>query len=76
MTSGHIFCFVACVITHMNRFFRIFELFDYNRFKNLLKTRARIYQDSQSAILVLSAEISWNLLLLSNLSIKASYQTS
>ncbi len=37
---------------------------------------ARIYQASQSAILVLSAENSWNLLLLSNLSIKASYQIS
>ncbi len=41
-----------------------------------LETRARIYQASQSAILVLSAENSWNLLLLSNLSIKASYQIS
>ncbi len=38
--------------------------------------RARIYQASQSAILVLSAENSWNILLLSNLSIKASYQIS
>ncbi len=37
---------------------------------------ARIYQASQSAILVLSAENSWNVLLLSNLSIKANYQIS
>ncbi len=36
-------------------------------FKSWL-TQARIYQASQSAILVSSAENSWNLLLLSNLS--------
>ncbi len=44
--------------------------------KHFREIRARIYQASQSAILVLSAENSWNLLLLSNLSIKASYQIS
>ncbi len=42
----------------------------------LLHIRDRIYQASQSAILVLSAENSWNVLLLPNLSIKASYQIS
>ncbi len=39
--------------------------------KHFREIRARIYQASQSAILVLSAENSWNVLLLSNLSIKA-----
>ncbi len=38
--------------------------------------RAHIYQASKSAILVLSPENSWSLPLLSNLSIKASYQIS
>ncbi len=38
--------------------------------------RAHIYQASQSVILVLSAENSWNVPLLSNLSIKPSYQLS
>ncbi len=44
--------------------------------KHFREIRACIYQASQSAILVLSAENSWNVLLLSNLSIKASYQIS
>ncbi len=41
-----------------------------------LRSRARVYQASQRAILVLSAENSWNVLLLSNLSINASYPIS
>ncbi len=48
----------------------------FNKSINKIHIRARIYQASQSAILVLNAENSWNSLLHSNLSIKASYQIS
>ncbi len=47
-----------------------------DRFSRSLEPWAHIYQASQSAILGLSAENSSNVLLLSNLSIKASYQIS
>ncbi len=55
-----------CLVGQSNRQMLLFEP----------KIWARIYQASQSAILVLSAENLWNVLLLSNLSIKASYQIS
>ncbi len=49
-------------------------LFRSQRWPNApLQIWARIYQASLSDILVLSADNSWNVLLLSNLSIKASY---
>ncbi len=48
----------------------------FNKSINNIHIRVCIYQASQSAILVLNDENSWNLLLLSNLSIKASYQIS